>query len=242
MRNMMPRFTKVGIAVTLIAVASTPVAGPQAQPRAANSQSSPMVWVNLRSGVYHCRGTQYFANTTRGDSMPEMVARARGYRANGGSGCPVVRNDSTPPAAPIGETARCVLEQVIDGDTVRCGPHGRIRLIGIDAAEVRSQEPFANLSTIALKALAAVGDTLVMEFDVGRLDRAGRTLAYLWKGGRQINWELVRQGFAVSWRVPPNERYYPSLVRAERLAREAKAGLWSDDRYGCLPLAGRPRC
>ncbi|MGQ0767170.1 MAG: thermonuclease family protein [Gemmatimonadota bacterium] len=233
---------------TFLALVPGTVSGAQAPPERAAPQPSPMVWVNLSSRVYHCPGTQYYANTTRGDSMPEMAARARGYRASRGSGCTPakpdapIRADSGQPILPRGATERCVIEQVTDGDTIRCRVLGRVRLIGVDAAEVRTEEPFASRSTAALRTLAAVGDTVLLEFDVGRLDTRGRTLAYLWKGGKQINWELVRQGFAVAWKVSPNERYYPSLVRAERLAREAKAGLWVDDRFRCLPLARRPGC
>ena len=39
------------------------------------------VWVNTNSGVYHCPGTRYYANTKRGMMMSESAAVTRGYHA-----------------------------------------------------------------------------------------------------------------------------------------------------------------
>ncbi len=39
------------------------------------------VWVNTNSGVYHCPGTRYYANTKRGTMMSESAAVTRGYHA-----------------------------------------------------------------------------------------------------------------------------------------------------------------
>jgi hypothetical protein len=38
------------------------------------------VWVNLRSGVYHCPGSRYYGNTKTGKYMTETKARAAGNR------------------------------------------------------------------------------------------------------------------------------------------------------------------
>jgi hypothetical protein len=45
------------------------------------------VWVNRRSGVYHCPGSQYYGSTTRGEFMPESQARAAGNRPAYGQSC-----------------------------------------------------------------------------------------------------------------------------------------------------------
>ena len=42
---------------------------------------SPRVWVNLRSGVYHCPGSKWYGIGKRGVWMTEAAARAKGYRA-----------------------------------------------------------------------------------------------------------------------------------------------------------------
>ena len=45
------------------------------------------VWVNTSSGVYHCPGTRYYGNTTRGKYLPEPEARAAGNRPAYGRAC-----------------------------------------------------------------------------------------------------------------------------------------------------------
>jgi hypothetical protein len=41
---------------------------------------NPTVWVNTRSGVYHCEGSQHFQSTADGQLALESDARTRGYR------------------------------------------------------------------------------------------------------------------------------------------------------------------
>ena len=37
------------------------------------------VWVNLKSGVYHCPNTRYYGNTKKGEMMPQDMAVKSGY-------------------------------------------------------------------------------------------------------------------------------------------------------------------
>jgi len=57
--------------------------------RAATSAdtSNVRVWLNLRSRVYHCRGSRYFGRTTRGEYLTQADARRRGGRPSGGNPC-----------------------------------------------------------------------------------------------------------------------------------------------------------
>jgi micrococcal nuclease len=63
-------------------------------------------------------------------------------------------------------------------------------------------------------------------FDAERRDRYGRALVYLHAGGRFVNAELVRGGFAAPLRVPPNTRHAGELDRLAGAARDAGRGLW----------------
>ena len=49
--------------------------------------TSPRVWVNTRSGVYHCPGSQYYGNTREGEYMSETAARAAGHRPSNNRPC-----------------------------------------------------------------------------------------------------------------------------------------------------------
>ena len=59
-----------------------------ATPLAADSTAlADSVWVNTSSGVYHCRGTQWFGRTVRGRFSSERAAIDSGARPAGGRRC-----------------------------------------------------------------------------------------------------------------------------------------------------------
>ena len=57
-----------------------------AAPMAAGG-SAGQVWVNTKSKVYHCPGTQYYGKTKVGSYMTESAAIAAGNRADHGKAC-----------------------------------------------------------------------------------------------------------------------------------------------------------
>ena len=46
-----------------------------------------MVWVNLRSKIYHCSNDKWYGRTKRGLYLSEANAKAKGYRAEHGKEC-----------------------------------------------------------------------------------------------------------------------------------------------------------
>jgi micrococcal nuclease len=132
----------------------------------------------------------------------------------------------------------CVVERVADGDTFSCRDGRRVRLIGIDAPELRQGEP-ARLARAALTRLAPPGTALRLEGDVTPRDRYGRELAHVWTGSRLVNEALVLEGWAMLYTVPPNVKYAERLERAQKKARAAGAGLWSSGGFECAPSTFR---
>jgi micrococcal nuclease len=130
----------------------------------------------------------------------------------------------------MGEPA--IVTRVIDGDTIEVDLDGEIldvRLIGIDMPEtVDPSEPVGCYgpagSHFTTKMLE--GQEVGIEFDVERLDRYGRTLAYLWLGDELFNEVLVSRGFAQVGTYPPNVKYVDVFVKAQREARSLGRGLW----------------
>jgi micrococcal nuclease len=123
--------------------------------------------------------------------------------------------------------------EVVDGDTIRVDLDGRetpVRLIGIDTPE--RDGPFTDEECFGARASrftadALGGRTVDLEFDVERIDRFDRTLAYVWVGGSLFNERLLSEGYAVLATFPPNVRYVDRFRAAQRRAREAGIGLWS---------------
>jgi len=45
------------------------------------------VWVNTRSGTYHCAGTTWYGNTQEGEYMTQQEAQDKGYRPAANRAC-----------------------------------------------------------------------------------------------------------------------------------------------------------
>ena len=116
------------------------------------------------------------------------------------------------------------VSQVIDGDTIELSSGRRVRYIGINTPE--RNQPYYEEATEANRRLVA-GQQIQLELDVETFDQYGRRLAYVWAEGRLVNLEVVRQGYASSFTVPPNVRYEGLFREAEREARAAERGLWA---------------
>ena len=137
------------------------------------------------------------------------------------------------------QSARDVpVRRVIDGDTIELTDGRLIRYIGIDTPESRRREdgrwiedpePFAVAATEANQALVA-GRAVRLEYYVQRLDRYGRTLAYVYVGEQMVNEALVAQGYATVMTIPPNVRYAARFKDAARNARREGLGLWREKR------------
>lgn len=142
--------------------------------------------------------------------------------------------------------------RVVDGDTVRVVVDGKeeaLRLIGIQAPELmgrgRDRNDAGGYESALWLQERLRGDPQVrLEWDVGRRDRYGRLLAYLWappreqvgarpppggeagageRGGNlggsvggesMINEELIRAGHAKPYPYRPNVKYRERLERA----------------------------
>jgi len=116
------------------------------------------------------------------------------------------------------------VDTVHDGDTVTCidtaGRPQKIRLVGIDAPE--HGQAFGDASRRALAAKLA-GGAVRVEGDAR--DQHGRLLGTLWIEGRNLNRELVAEGWAwVFGGFAPDD----DLLAAEAAARRGKRGLWAD--------------
>jgi micrococcal nuclease len=112
---------------------------------------------------------------------------------------------------------------VVDGDTIELENKTRVRLIGIDTPE--RGEPYFAESWEKLKEFV-LNKQVRLEKDVSERDRYGRLLRYVFVGDTFVNLEMVRQGYAHVYTVPPDVKYQEQLLNAEQEARNAKVGLW----------------
>ncbi|MGB9716806.1 MAG: thermonuclease family protein [Thermodesulfovibrionales bacterium] len=135
--------------------------------------------------------------------------------------------DSQPKTLPVK-----VLE-VHDGDTISVSLNGKrekIRLIGIDAPEL-DQKPWGDKAKRHLVELIKTSQSYVsLEYDIEKRDKHGRLLCYVWlSDGRMLNLQMLKDGYAILFTVPPNIRYINKLRNGQHEARIKKVNIWGKE-------------
>jgi hypothetical protein len=74
-----------------LALTSAPALPPAqtSPPPTTHSQGNPnvKVWVNTKTGVYHCPGSRWYGTTKQGEFMTQKEAQDKGYRPAYGKVC-----------------------------------------------------------------------------------------------------------------------------------------------------------
>lgn len=125
------------------------------------------------------------------------------------------------------------VDRIVDGDTVVLSIIGTVRLIGIDTPE--TVDPRTTVQCFGKEAsnymVALLNNQQVyLEFDdsQGRLDKYGRTLAYIFrKDGLFINLEMIKKGYAFEYTYNLPYKYQADFKSAQSYAQINRVGLWS---------------
>ena len=142
------------------------------------------------------------------------------------------RGDGLPGGTGGPQGIRARVLSVTDGDTIEVLLGGRsedIRYIGIDTPEVDPSigvECFGHQASGLNRRLVG-GRTVRLVFDDELRDRYGRLLAYVFAGGRLVNAEIVRRGYARTLTIEPNTDRAALFARLEGEAGRHGRGLWA---------------
>jgi endonuclease YncB( thermonuclease family) len=112
---------------------------------------------------------------------------------------------------------------ITDGDTLKVfdgQQEIKIRLLNIDAPE--SKQAFGSRAKQHLGE-KVFGKEVIVEHH--KKDRYKRILGTIWLDNRNINLEMVEDGYAWAYRQYLNDH---NFLKAENTAREKKSGLWVD--------------
>ena len=150
----------------------------------------------------------------------------------------VVPVTAAAPPAPLTGT----VTWVHDADTLEVAPHGKVRLLGIDAPEKAASDrdrAFTGLG-ISAKRLRPMhgtgitygidnvkGKTVTLTLDQTPRDRYGRLLAYVYlPDGRLLNRLLLEEGLVIVFRRFSFE-LKDEFLTAEAAAKQRGVGLWA---------------
>ena len=130
-----------------------------------------------------------------------------------------------------------VISSHVDGDTVVVNIHGtseRVRLLGIDTAELRGDDGRPECGALDAAAATAellpVGTVVTLARDIVPRDHYGRLLAHIFRTGdiSSVNEALLRRRLARQLVIEPNTALAEEYHEAEREARAAQCGIWGD--------------
>ena len=119
--------------------------------------------------------------------------------------------------------------RIVDGDTIVLeagGARHKVRLAGIDAPE--KNQPWGEAVTRELRRQIAGRDVLI---DWSKKDRWNRLIGIIRLDGEDQNLHLVERGLAWHYKRYADEQSRTNQTAydaAERAARDARRGLWSD--------------
>lgn len=123
--------------------------------------------------------------------------------------------------------------QVVDGDTIKISELGTLRLIGLDTPETKDpRKPVQCFGEEASKNATNLlaGKKVYLEFDTtqGRIDKYGRTLAYVYReDGYFYNLKAIADGYANEYTYNLPYKYQTEFKAASKNAQANKLGLWS---------------
>jgi endonuclease YncB( thermonuclease family) len=135
-------------------------------------------------------------------------------------------------------TIEGVVTKVSDGDTINVtdslGTKVKVRLYGIDAPETEKSnkrtghisKPGQPYGEEAYQALRSMVYRKVVKLDIMAIDRYKRSVGIVWLDGKNINKEMVAQGYAWAYRQYLDRPHASEYIELEEQARDKKLGLW----------------
>lgn len=124
-----------------------------------------------------------------------------------------------------------VVKSVYDGDTLTLENGDKVRLSWVNTPELRPSETFGIEARDAARALVLGRPVQLILQGENPRDGYGRLLAGVMADGHNLSLELVEQGLAHVFVIPPEAFDMSPLLAAQSKARAAKLGIWSTPEY-----------
>ena len=113
-----------------------------------------------------------------------------------------------------------IVTKIIDGDTIIIEGGETVRLLGYDCDE-RGKECYQGAKE-RMEELV-LGKSVIVKREGDDKDQYGRSLRYIFLEGKNINKQMVEEGYCVA-RFPQDSEYKSEIVNAEQYAIVNKIG------------------
>jgi len=102
------------------------------------------------------------------------------------------------------------VERIIDGDTIVVGNNTHVRLLGINTPE-KGEEYYSEARNFLESII--LNKTVRLEYGKEKYDRYGRELAYVIYKGKNVNLEIVDEGYANFYFPSGKDKYYSQFMK-----------------------------
>jgi micrococcal nuclease len=127
---------------------------------------------------------------------------------------------------PTGKIIPIEVKSVVSGNIIELTNGEMVSYIGVYIPQLYNIAEAAK----ALNEKLIKENEIRLEFDTRQRDRKGQLLAYVFTTkGKLINAEIIREGLAEVLISPPNTKHKDLLLEAEKDAKQANRGIWSED-------------
>jgi micrococcal nuclease len=114
--------------------------------------------------------------------------------------------------------------KVYSGNLVKIQTGVKVQYIGLDSpGEARfyyDECKKANKSLVDKKNIS-------IEFDTKKRDEDNELLGYVYAGDVFVNAQLLKNGFAIAYIQPPNQKYADLFIALQKEARKQRRGIWA---------------
>jgi len=129
----------------------------------------------------------------------------------------------------LDSNSKCLVEKVTDGDTIHAC-NKTIRMLGINTPEKKETyyleaKEFNNKTLLGKEVRVVVG--------ADKIDLYGRTLAYVFLENRNINEELILNGFATPYFPSTKDKYYDLFFKTFATCLESQSRLCKSSTDKC---------
>lgn len=136
-------------------------------------------------------------------------------------------------------TVHGLVTKVSDGDTIQITTPEktklRVRLYGIDAPEMPKPTPPPGYARVhgeyfgkdCKKALETKIMGKEIRMDVMDIDKYKRTVGIIWLESRNINLEMIREGYTKAYEEYLKAPYRSEFLSAQKEARSSRRGIWN---------------
>jgi len=109
----------------------------------------------------------------------------------------------------FGQTNTGFVSRIVDGDTIELQTGEHVRLLGINTPE-KGEKYYAEAKEFLEKEI--LNKTVELRFGKEKKDLYNRTLAYMILDGRNINQEIISNGFANAYFPSEKDAYFSSFL------------------------------